>query len=99
MKDLDKIDILGFDKESLEAFSEFCYESNNNLSLSEYEDNNYKMYKDFINEYSLNKYGGISLLRRLLDRLLGKENANEIDIHDREINCYIDYYKKEHKMI
>lgn len=57
------------------------------------ETTDYEMYQDFIKDYKLDKYGGIQLLRILLDRILNKEELDK-PTNDKFINLYIKNYKE-----
>lgn len=53
----------------------------------------YEMFQDFVKDYKLDEYGGIQLLRILLDRILNKEELDK-PTNDKFINLYIKNYKE-----
>lgn len=54
----------------------------------------YDMYQDFISEYKLDEFGGIILLRILLDRILEREDKHNEKLNDKIIKNYCDHFNK-----
>jgi hypothetical protein len=58
----------------------------------------FEMWNSFQEDYMINKYGGIKVLRILLDRLLNEEAISEKEKNDKIIKDYIYNYEKENNI-